>query len=263
MNAIVPSSEKPCTEGLSPESFYKANTPVPEGCFPQGFANLNAVAPFMGNHYILLDEPVVAAAASGNPDPTLWTDPSFIIGGYDGKITFLEPMIRVTQLQDLAEADGSQCFTPKVPDEYSNAGFYPSTFCVNTTDDSMSISMGGFSYQEAGCPEGTEMDQFSYINALPPPPGTPELPDYCKAPLYQAASAPTSAPTGDVMPKSCDAYDGTDAQVCENMEDTLICYWDASKSTCSSTPPSTTGGPPVASTAVSIAAALVALIFHI
>jgi hypothetical protein len=50
--------------------------------------------------------------------------------------------------------------------------------------------MGDFQYQEAGC--GEELDQFSYINALPPLPGTPELPEYCKAPLYEAPDSPSN-----------------------------------------------------------------------
>ena len=40
-----------CTEGTSPETFYNAHMPQPKECFPDGIANLNAVAPFMVNYY--------------------------------------------------------------------------------------------------------------------------------------------------------------------------------------------------------------------
>jgi hypothetical protein len=178
VDAIVPSQEEPCTEGLSPESFFKANQPVPVGCFPKGYANLNAVAPFMGNHYINLAEPVVAAAGAGSPDPSLWVDPSFIVGGYDGKITFLEPMVRITQLQDLAREEGSKCYPAGVPAQFPVSGFYPSTFCINTTDTTMAVTVNAFKFQDGGC--GADLDSMSYINSAL------ELPSYCKAPLYEA-----------------------------------------------------------------------------
>ena len=63
-----------CTEGLSPEAFYNAHMPIPQACFPNGLANINAVAPYMGNHYVNMAEPVVVAFGKGAPDPSLWQD---------------------------------------------------------------------------------------------------------------------------------------------------------------------------------------------
>lgn len=201
-NSIVPSETEPCTEGLSPASFFKANTPVPEGCFPGGYANLNAVAPFMGNHYIKLDEPVVAAAAAGSPDPSLWVDPAFIVGGYDGVITFLEPMVTRKQIQDIVmdstmdedpDAWAPQCYKTSVPAQYPSSGYYPRSFCLESDGNtSFLVYMTDFEWVEGGC--GEEMDRMSYINALPPPPGTPALPAYCKAPLYEEGMSPAAAP---------------------------------------------------------------------
>lgn len=54
------------------------------------------------------------------------------------------------------------------------------------------VYMTDFEWVEGGC--GEEMDRMSYINALPPPPGTPALPAYCKAPLYEEGMSPAAAP---------------------------------------------------------------------
>lgn len=71
-----------CTEGTAPETFTNAHMPIPQECFPDGIANLNAVAPYMGNHYINLQEPVIQASMNGTPNPAVWVDPSFIVGKY-------------------------------------------------------------------------------------------------------------------------------------------------------------------------------------
>ena len=189
---------------------------MPEGCFPDGYANLNAVAPFMGNHYIKLDEPVIAAALGGAPDPSLWNNTSFIVGGYDGAITFLEPMVPRSTLEDLVQkavkldADVgllTECTKATTPAQYPRSGFYPTSFCIASSPTSALIYMKDFEYVEAGC--GKELARNSFINAFPPPPGTPPLPAYCKAPLYESpAASPTQSPE-TTTPTSSPTTSGT------------------------------------------------------
>ncbi|KAI8109387.1 hypothetical protein M9434_000671 [Picochlorum sp. BPE23] len=202
INSIVPSTTEPCTEGLSAESFYKANVPVPAACFPKGYANLNAVAPFMGNHYVFLKDPVIDALFKGAPNASLWNDPAFIMGGYDGDIVFYEPMVRITTLGDLVDQNqGKKCYSPSVPTEFTNSGYYPSAFCLNVVDnETLVVTLEDMTLQEnQGCTDQSELAEMSYINALPPPPGTPPLPEYCKAPLLTKGE---NNPTGAEAPAS-------------------------------------------------------------
>jgi hypothetical protein len=204
INSIVPSQTKPCTEGLSPESFYKANTPVPAACFPDGYANLNAVAPFMGNHYVFLEDPVIAALLKGAPNGSLWKDTAFIMGGYDGQIAFFEPMVRITTIGDLIDQGGEKkCQTPSVPKEYPNPGYYPTSFCLEIVgNDTLVVTLEGMTQQEGtGCGEDVYADA-SYVNAFPAPPGTPPLPDYCKAPLLKQAGNESMPGDDGTLPPS-------------------------------------------------------------
>jgi len=182
----------------------------------------------MGNHYIKLDEPVVAAALGGAPDPSLWTNTSFIVGGYDGAITFLEPMVPLSTLQDLVQKAATydsnveglfECTKATTPAQYPRSGFYPTSFCLASSDSpSFIIYMTDFEYVEAGC--GKEPAKNSYINAFPPPPGTPPLPAYCKAPLYESpAASPTQSPetTTPTSPPATPATPATGGTVASSL----------------------------------------------
>lgn len=51
-------------------------------------------------------------------------------------------------------------------------------------NETLVVTLEDMTLQEnQGCTDQSELAEMSYINALPPPPGTPPLPDYCKAPL--------------------------------------------------------------------------------
>lgn len=205
VNAILPAGPNAsviCTEGLSVESFAKANTPIPETCFPEGYANLNAVAPFMGNHYVPLAEPVVAAALSGKPDPKLWEDPSWILGGYNGEITFLEPMVKRKFLQDMVasylEGNGTEILYAKnvtVPREYPDAGYHATSFSIRVdSPETMWISLGNFQVQESsGCAPTDSKAPMSYLDWAPPPPDAPPLPEACTFTKSPAASSDQSS----------------------------------------------------------------------
>ncbi len=210
-----------CTEGLSPEAFYNAHMPVPKECFPAGIANLNAVAPFMGNHYVNLAEPVVAAFGKGKPQPSLWVEPSFIVGGWKGQIVFLEPMVRQLTLENLVKNANRTCYTPIIPAEMTNAGYYPTRFCIDTTTPgSIKVEMDTFKLQSApGC-NGTDYAPMSYIDALPAPPNAPPLPAVCKAPLGKpmamapgpsSSSSPGSSPSRPSSPGASPSSPSTPA----------------------------------------------------
>ena len=211
VNAILPAGSNDavvCTEGLNVESFAKANTPIPEMCFPEGYANLNAVAPFMGNHYIQLAEPVIAAALSGKPDKSLWEDPSWIMGGYDGEITFLEPMVKRKFLQDMVasylEGNGTEKLyyagDVTVPREYPDPGYHATSFSIRIeSPETMWVSLGDFTLQESsGCAPTDPKAPTSYLDWAPPPPDAPPLPEACtftKSPSSSPFSPTAAAPS--------------------------------------------------------------------
>jgi hypothetical protein len=101
--------------GLTPDAFARAHQPVPEECFPEGYINANAVVPKEGNHLIYTQEPVVRAASQGTPDNSLWTEPSWIYGMFDGRIVFFEPMITQNIYQKVQQDGTRECF--EIPGE--------------------------------------------------------------------------------------------------------------------------------------------------
>ena len=88
-----------------------------------------------------------------------------------------------------------------IPAEFSDAGFYPTQFCVDaTTPGSINVEMDTFVQQnEPGC-NGTDYAPMSYITAVPPPPNT-TLPEFCIAPLPgNMTEAPAPAPASSSSP---------------------------------------------------------------
>jgi hypothetical protein len=197
IEAITPG---PCT-GLSVESYAAAHEPVPSQCFPSdGFANINAVAPLMGNHYVKMDAPeMVAFATEGNGVPA-WNE-TWIWGSDAGKITFFEVMVKRAYLL----REPSFCSPiPGLPSEFAIAGYKPSTYCIVSTDNATMVELRDFKWYAAGC-KGNDYAPASYMTL---PPGSPPLSAECDAVVPKMAGAITGAvPT----PAPVQAYSSAEA----------------------------------------------------
>jgi hypothetical protein len=103
--------------GLNCEDFAKAMKPVPSIFVPAGYLNVGSVVPVMGNHLIDPTSPEFSGQTFTR---------TFIYGAYDGKITFVEPMITLDSLLRTP----NQCTDIKLPASYAAAGYYPRKYCT-------------------------------------------------------------------------------------------------------------------------------------
>ena len=129
-----------CSELLDCADFEKAKKPVPARYVHPDHIDVGAAVPAMGNH--LIDSKSPELAPGGPP----FTE-TFIVGSYDGHVTFYEPMITHAYL-----ASGPDACTPiKQPEGWEVAGYYPTKYCIRFSDDSgpHTVSLEGFVRREA------------------------------------------------------------------------------------------------------------------
>jgi hypothetical protein len=55
---------------------------------------------------------------------------TFMYGVYGGAVTFYEPMIAKSWLEQLAGAPANSCTPIKQPAAWQSAGWYPTTYCI-------------------------------------------------------------------------------------------------------------------------------------
>lgn len=130
-----------CGEMVDCEDFERGIKPLPAKYVPPDYQDLQVVAPDMGNH--LLD---VTSPELGDP-PARFTH-TFIYGVYDGRVTFLEPMITTEFLTSISE----ECVPIKQPAAWEVAGYYPTQYCMRhlADEDAYAVSLEGFVHHEAG-----------------------------------------------------------------------------------------------------------------
>ena len=94
----------------------------------------------MGNHLVDAQDPELA-------DPTLGFSRTFIYGAYDGKLTFLEPMVSHAFLASRPQ----QCTPIRAPQAYAIAGYYPTSYCVrhDAASGAYRVTLEGLVYREA------------------------------------------------------------------------------------------------------------------
>lgn len=116
----------------------KAMRPLPVDMLPPDFQLVPAVAPNMGNH--LMDPS--APEFNGQPFTQTW-----IYGAYDGKITFLEPMITKAFLQTRPDVS----VPLKTPQAMPEAGWYPTQYSIRFLPDetTFAITLEDFKWFEA------------------------------------------------------------------------------------------------------------------
>jgi hypothetical protein len=108
-----------CGELIDCEDFKRATRPIPGKYLHRDHVSVGAAVPDMGNHLIDSKSPELAK----NGPPFTHT---FIFGAYDGRITFLEPMITRAYLV----SNPSMCARIKQPQAWELAGSYPTKYCI-------------------------------------------------------------------------------------------------------------------------------------
>ena len=103
------------------------------------FFNTNLVYAAMGNHYADGTSPEFHGLGFSN---------TFILGSYEGHLTFFEPMITL----DYLLGEPNECKPVKQPAAFEKAGWYPTQYCVRYSGyrKVYSISLEGFKYRIAG-----------------------------------------------------------------------------------------------------------------
>jgi hypothetical protein len=135
VEAIAPGR---CGELADCDDFKVASTPVPSRYLPEGYIDVGAVVPRMGNH--LLD------SRSPELKDSLPFSSTFIYGTYDGELIFWEPMITLDFLQKSQDA----CLEIRQPEGFRQAGYYPTRYCVRQNQKGdRTVSLERLRYSEA------------------------------------------------------------------------------------------------------------------
>jgi len=130
--------------GLTKEAMYNANKPLPKACFPKGrWRNVNAVAPMQGNHLANMDSPENNHQSFTN---------TYIWGMFNGRLTYMEPMITLKYLEGL-KPGAKECKTTSLPTEFPEANYYPAQYCTikDAKTGAISVELIDFKYFPAGC----------------------------------------------------------------------------------------------------------------
>lgn len=129
-----------CGEMIDCDDFKTATKPVPAKYVHADHIDVGAAVPDMGNHLIDSKSPELA---KGGPPFTH----TFIFGAYDGKITFLEPMIT----RAFIASKPSMCAKINQPEAFEVAGAYPTRYCVRYLpgEDAYTISIEDFERRPA------------------------------------------------------------------------------------------------------------------
>src|SRR6185436_21080490 len=104
-----------------------ATQPVPARYLPSGYIDVGAVVPRMGNHLLDSQSPELR-------DSLPFTS-TFIYGAYEGELIFWEPMITRDVLQKATDA----CLEIPQPQEFRQAGYYPTQYCIRQDKDGARI----------------------------------------------------------------------------------------------------------------------------
>lgn len=141
LDEVMAIDSGPCN-GLDCEDFTRAMKPIPAAMMPQGYINVGAVEPKMGNHLV---DP-----ASPEYHGQMFTR-TFFYGAYDGKISFYEPMITRAWLEQEKPTAATGCVNLKLAQEYAESGYYPTQYCAvyHPETSSYRISLNNFVWRTA------------------------------------------------------------------------------------------------------------------
>jgi hypothetical protein len=129
-----------CGELVDCGDFKVATRPLPARYLPDGYIDVGAVVPRMGNH--LLD------SQSPELKDSLPFTSTFIYGAWDGELIFWEPMITLDAIRDTRVA---ACLPIRRPEAFREAGYYPTEYCVREgRAGARTVSLERFRYSAAG-----------------------------------------------------------------------------------------------------------------
>ena len=116
----------------------KAVNPIPQQYVHPDMFNTNLVYAHMGNHY--------ADATAPEFNGGTFTQ-TFILGAFDGRITFYEPMMS----KDYLDSKPNECAPVKQPAAVQTTGWYPTQYCTRYNDKTRSyrVSFESFVYRTA------------------------------------------------------------------------------------------------------------------
>jgi hypothetical protein len=130
----------PCMPGtIDCEQYKTAIKPVLPQYIHADFFNTNLAFSRMGNHWADKTSPEFNGQKFTN---------TFILGSYDARITFYEPML---SLDYLLSKPVNDCRPIKQPSAYQQAGYYPTSYCVryHKAQDKYTISLERFVKRQA------------------------------------------------------------------------------------------------------------------
>lgn len=124
--------------GVACDDYERAVKPVPPALVPEDFVDTGDVVPAMGNHLTDLTAPEF----HGKPFTR-----TMIYGSYDGRITFLEPMITNEELMN----PSAECTNFKQPQQYAETAWYPTRYCTqrDPSKNAIKVFLSGFVYRTA------------------------------------------------------------------------------------------------------------------
>ncbi|PZF99199.1 hypothetical protein C1I93_06490 [Micromonospora endophytica] len=128
----------PCSIIVHCDDFTRGITPIPAQHLPADYRDLQFVEVAMGNHLLDQTSPEWNGAAFTR---------TFVYGAYDGKISFLEPMISHAWLQGVATGQNpSGCLPIKQPQSWQTTGWYPQEYCIRyrSNRDDFTVSLENF-----------------------------------------------------------------------------------------------------------------------
>lgn len=129
----------PCAEFIHCEDSARATMPLPAHHAPEGYIDVGAAVPSMGNHLVDSRDPELA-------DPSLGFSHTFIYGTYDAKVIFLEPMVSLAFLSSRPQ----ECRPVRAPKAYATTGYYPTLYCVryDAASTTYRVSLEGLVYRQ-------------------------------------------------------------------------------------------------------------------
>jgi hypothetical protein len=127
-----------CGELADCDDMRRATRPLPPEYLPNGYIDVGAVVPRMGNHLLDSQSPELKGST---PFTT-----TFIYGAYQGELIFWEPMITLDYLKNTRET----CLEIRQPSAFREAGYYPTQYCVRQNQKGeRTVSLERFKYSEA------------------------------------------------------------------------------------------------------------------
>ncbi len=129
----------PCPVLTDCDDYARAKTLPDASYYPAGYIDVDAVEPMMGNH--LLDP----TGPEFNGETFTRT---FIVGAYDGEVTFYEPMITRAWLLRRVK----NCDPIPQPEAWARSGWYPTSYCTDYKQRRHRITLEDFVYRTATAP---------------------------------------------------------------------------------------------------------------